>query len=409
MLLAGPSRSQLASLAVKALVFEPDPGGHRLQYAGLVARGLHEVGVSVVLATSHSAVESSAWSRYMSDTERLVDVASQAVRINSGSIRSGRSRLAELRAAIRTHQPNRVYLPFADGMTQIAAIGRWINRWRPPEASPPVEALLLRVWYAYPGGDVGARARESLARFGSSHPPWSVLHFNDPAAYRVARDVVPERSLGELVPEPVEQRQRIRTLDARMRLGIEPTGKLLVLAGAVNEHKGADLLLQAFRDAGTGEDVRLLLAGTFSPSVTCLIRSQYADLVETGRLIVRPGFMEADEFWNVLCAADAICLPYRKHIGSSGLAAYAAYLKKPVLASKFGWVGEAVRRFQLGLSIDVENRSQLQDAVCRVTSESQLTGGSASAEFVRFNTEANFMRAWTRGVVRGTTGDVRRA
>ena len=114
-------------------------------------------------------------------------------------------------------------------------------------------------------------------------------------------------------------------------------------------------------------------------------------MFQNERLILIDRYVSEETFNLGLNAADVVCTPYPRHIGSSGIVVRAAAMERPVLASEYGWVGAVTQAFRLGQTCPVDNldqfamkiRESLDDAPTYRLSE----GGR---RFVSFHTLRNF-------------------
>ena len=262
----------------------------------------------------------------------------------------------------------------------------------------PVQALHHRARFAYPARGISAQTRRFASRWSAAHSPW-LIRYIDPLAVEAATWIPEDARLAHLIPEPVKQLAPIARKTAREALGIPTTGRYLSLIGVIDKRKGLNLLLHAFEQADLGPDVRLLLAGKHSDFARRAVRSSSSELVEDDRVIVLDRFLSAPDFWLALCASDLVCAPYPTHIGSSGIVARAAYLERPVLASDFGWIGEATRRFGLGTVVDVSDHVALTAALQTSTDTlGSFRPDPRAREFVAFNTPEQFKGAWLHGI-----------
>ena len=161
--------------------------------------------------------------------------------------------------------------------------------------------------------------------------------------------------------------------------------------GSITNRKGVGALVRAFCDASLGENVRLLIAGDIDAPVKDLLATAYEDPIRTGQLIVIDRFLTSREFWLTFRATDVVCAPYVNHVGSSGIVACAAYAERPVLASDFGWVGEATRRYELGIAVDVSDHVAFVKGIKEmIHGIDSFVPSLRSAVLVDFNTPTRF-------------------
>jgi len=111
--------------------------------------------------------------------------------------------------------------------------------------------------------------------------------------------------------------------------------------------------------------------------------------------------LSARDLWLSLCAADIVAVPYQRHVGSSGIVARAARLGRPLLASDYGWVGEATTRYGLGEVVEAKSIDAIARGLERlVASGLTSTRTERSLPYVSFNTEEQFIARWMESIDR---------
>jgi glycosyltransferase involved in cell wall biosynthesis len=254
-----------------------------------------------------------------------------------------------------------------------------------------IEGILMRGRFAYPAQRPRDRifARAWLA--ATTRSPFDILHHLDPIPYEaiMARGGrLAARS--RLIPEPVEPVQQVDRVDARRRLCLPEDGRLICCPGWLDTRKGVDRLIRAFAAAQLAGTDRLLLAGRMEPAIRSVLDA-HAELQRAGRLIAREGCLSDEELHLSMSAADLVCTPYPRHIGSSGIIVRAAALQRMVLASDFGWVGMIVARFGLGMTCDCRDDDALASALpAALARSSAFRPTDAAARFTQFHTHENF-------------------
>lgn len=175
--------------------------------------------------------------------------------------------------------------------------------------------------------------------------------------------------------------------------------------GRRREQKGTDLLVRAFAAARVKANDRLLLVGKIAPTIRRLIESEMKPWLQDGRLILIDGYVSHELFCLALNAADVICTPYPRHIGSSGIVVRAAAIGKPILASSYGWVGAVVSTFGLGSTCVVSKIEEFsQKLEASLESSASYRQPHEATRFVRFHTIANFFLCPHYGKDQGKEG-----
>ena len=102
------------------LIYEPDVTGHRLQHVRHLADALLEIGCRVSLALPADFRNHPEFEVHISAREPHIEIVPQLDPHQSSSLSARRRRLKELFNTIGELEPDRAYVPFADGITQLA-------------------------------------------------------------------------------------------------------------------------------------------------------------------------------------------------------------------------------------------------------------------------------------------------
>ena len=402
---------------LRLLIFEPNPTGHRLQHVRLLLDAASSLPVAPVLALSRGAPATQEFAVHLApalasdgragggpavEVDASLDVPDGAGR---SPVSAGLAHLRLLHGAVAQHRPDHVYVPYADGLAQLAGVAQALGRspLRPARGAPrPVaEALLMRGRFAYPADSPlrGAKSRVWLAATAAS--PFDVLHHLDPIPYEAIR-----RRGGHLaaksriIPEPVEPLRDIGRVAARRRLSLPEGGRYVGCVGRLDRRKGIDLLLAAFaaadRAGRIGPGDRLLLMGRAEPQIAALLAGEHAALVAAGRIVVIDRYVDEAELEAGVCALDVVATLYPQHIGSSGVVVRAAAAGRATLGSDYGWVGMAVDRFGLGRTCRASDTPAVAAALADLLDESgRFALPPLGRRFVEFHTAANYAAHWT--------------
>ncbi|MEM1330313.1 MAG: glycosyltransferase [Planctomycetota bacterium] len=391
---------------MRCIVFEPNTGGHRMTYVGLLLSALAEM-LPTTLVTTDGATTTEEFSAQVGPLlERFHDrlsVDASAEPVPRGMLPSARSRLRSFRGAMQsTSEETRVFAPTADGLAQLAGLAVRLGR-NPVPLGVSVEAALHRGSWAYPaaGWKRSIQVATSLALVRAA--PFSVLHHVDVTSYEWLKTQGGPLGLrSRLLPDPVEFGDTREASDARRRLELPVGGRIVGCAGSMDTRKGMDLLVRAFKlahDRGLLErDDRLLLVGKLKPAIRAIIEGECSDLTSTGRLLLIDRYVSNEELDDAICAMDVVCTPYPAHVGLSNIALRAAHAGRYVLGSGYGWQGLVIPRFGLGTLLEsARNLHGFSAAIPVALDASESHAPSeASRELVRFHTPENFASAFTR-------------
>jgi glycosyltransferase involved in cell wall biosynthesis len=127
--------------------------------------------------------------------------------------------------------------------------------------------------------------------------------------------------------------------------------------GYMVRRKGLDYALEGFRrfiDANPGTSHTLVLAGGVIKGQEAAFR-EITDMIEanglTGKIVMR-GFVEESELDDLYWNAEAVIIPAKISMGSSGPLFHAASYGKCVIASRVGHFEEDIKHLETGVLVD---------------------------------------------------------
>jgi len=385
---------------LRTIILELNPSGHRFHYVRLIAEGLSEVGLRPVIVTSARAVASPEFDVHLRRVAGLADIdASVHFPEKRGWALAGTT-LQALRGALTKHRPHHAYLPFADGVAQRLALEGLLRR-SGFLSQTRIEGLLFRGEFAYPRTRTPRDfVKDRVTEYLISRVPRTSLHLLDPLVYEHVKSISGHHRLAvTLVPEPVEMTFSMSSSESRDVLGLERSGKYVVCVGGISRRKGTDLVLRAFQDRRIPSASALLLFGPHDEHTRSLLRGPFADAVRRGEIVSRDGYLPQSTIEHAVSAADVVALPYRRHVGSSGVLTRAAAARKTIVGQEYGWIGECIRRFELGYTCDPESIRDLSATLERALKK-PVAQNSDARRFVAFNRPENFKAAWMTDVRR---------
>lgn len=148
--------------------------------------------------------------------------------------------------------------------------------------------------------------------------------------------------------------------EARKKLGIETTEKVLLALGGTRWDKGLDILLDALTEVKA--PFHLLVAGQeqyFSREEIEKRSASYADKVT---LILE--FLSDVNFSQCLSTADIVVLPYRKSFdGASGPLGEGVWQNKMIIGANHGSLGRTIEENHLGMTFESENIQSLAEVL----------------------------------------------
>jgi len=383
------------------VIFEPCPRGHRFTYVKRVINALAPLPVKITLATSPGASNCETY------PEQLASIASRFEMVErypeadpTGKLSFGWNTAASLARAAADFRPDHIIAPSCDGVLEMLGIQR-LALQAPAFSNTELEAMIMGASWAYLDRQTPrrwARRRAWAATVGASSV--RTLHVIDPLLMRSFRALTPGiASRTVLSPDPVEAVPAVSKSEARKRLGIEEGGRLISCVGRLDERKGVDILIRAFKAASLRNDDRLLLVGTHMPEINALLQGEAADLVRAGRIISRDGYVSDEQMILSIAAADLVGVTYRRHLGSASILIRAAAQGRPILSSDLGWPGETCQRFALGTACTVRDLAMVTRCLREALDASTtFTPHPAAARFVEFHSVENAHAFWAQRV-----------
>ncbi|AFY71008.1 glycosyl transferase group 1 [Thalassoporum mexicanum PCC 7367] len=154
----------------------------------------------------------------------------------------------------------------------------------------------------------------------------------------------------------------------RYQLAIEPQRTSFLLFGAIyDRRKGLPQILAALMelDAKKQAQICLVLAGQ-------LFRSQKPDIDQLlnqlaqntpVQLVIRDQYISEAEMKLFYASADVILAAYQKHVGMSGIVVEAAAAGRPLICSNYGLMGQIVRQYHLGITVDATKPIAIAQAI----------------------------------------------
>jgi glycosyltransferase involved in cell wall biosynthesis len=324
---------------MRVLVFEAASGGHSFNYHRLLLPAVTELADEVIVVLRQDALASEFAQVQLRETPAGIRWE-PSIRNPTGSLLQRQSAFRRaMRDAVIRHKPDHVYVPTADPVSQLSGIAASLSQ-RDIPWGVEAEAALHRCGFAYPTPSLAKRTMRRFGFWAHSRAPWTRVFNVDVLAYEWVQKHGGEMAQRNfLLPDPIEAGREVDRAEARHRLNIPCDGTLIGCVGAINERKGVDCLLAAFKKADLPSSGRLLLAGSHEPLIRDLLKNEFADLVRAGRIVSIDRYLAVDELQQALGAMDLVCTPYMHQIAIASITLRAAAANRPVLAADDGWCG----------------------------------------------------------------------
>jgi glycosyltransferase involved in cell wall biosynthesis len=165
------------------------------------------------------------------------------------------------------------------------------------------------------------------------------------------------------LPDPVQLYSTSNSQIEKLRenLGIQPERKVFLMFGVPQSRKGIYQLLEAITSLSSElcRKLCLLLVGPISSEPQVLKQSTELSDALPIQLIIQDQFVPDQDIQPYFQLADVVLAPYQRHIGMSAILVRAAAAGKPVLSCKYGVMGETVKRYKLGLTVEASQPTEI--------------------------------------------------
>jgi glycosyltransferase involved in cell wall biosynthesis len=200
------------------------------------------------------------------------------------------------------------------------------------------------------------------------------------------------------LPDPVEILNPSETQPKNLKkeLGIEENRQVFLLFGALTARKGIYQLLDAIAALPSQlcQKMCLLLVGESNIQAQMKTKIDIICQSKPIQIIGRYEFVPEQDVQAYFQMADVILAPYQRHVGMSGILLLAAAAQKPVLSSNYGLMGEIVRRYELGLTVDSTEPKEIAKGLTRflVEDSDKLCDRTKMQSFAEQNSAEEFAR-----------------
>jgi glycosyltransferase involved in cell wall biosynthesis len=403
--------------SLRVLIYEPGAGGgHRLTYVRHAVQALETLRaqgaqIEILVAIGRGVEQEQDFTQQLAPLQGagVAEFVITEPAPKHGTPKPRGKLLVPFAELITRHKPDHVLIPTSDNHVQMMGTPGFATRHGLRRGKPEIEAVLHQGSFAYPFGGAKQRVAKRIALELLRRSPISRLLLVDVVAYRWIREHGGKLSkIADVLPDPADDVELVDRQVARQRLGLPVEGALLVSAGQQNDRKGADLLLRAYALGRSKklltQDDRLLLAGKCSEPIQAMLRSECAELVASGSIIVMDDYLSNEALSDAIASADVVLAAHNAHKGLSNIVLRSVAAERPVLTSAYGWFEEVVPRFGIGQTVDVSNPLAFAQAMRSVVDQHQPNSQSAShAALRRFHSVGNF-RATTVSRLRERLG-----
>jgi glycosyltransferase involved in cell wall biosynthesis len=179
------------------------------------------------------------------------------------------------------------------------------------------------------------------------------------------------------LPDPIEYTSV--TIDDKLRQNVirkyrlDAGKKNILLFGCIDNRKNLINIIDSLRLLSSKDrsSVHFVIAGPFNAD----IREKYIGYIEKHREVLdifyNDDFVAGEEREILFQSSDLVVMPYVNFYSSSNVLGHAIRHKKKVLASNTGIVGNLVKEYNIGLTVDPHNPAAIKTAVSELLFEPQ--------------------------------------
>lgn len=198
------------------------------------------------------------------------------------------------------------------------------------------------------------------------------------------------------LPDPVKiyNESDSKLAEIKKNLAIQPGRTTFLMFGVPQKRKGIYELLDAISllSPELCQKFCLLLVGPIASE--SLVQTRLKELSETLpiQISIRDEFVPDREIQSYFQVSDVILAPYQRHIGMSAILVRAAAADKPVLSTNYGLMGEIVKRYKLGLTVDASIPAEIAKGLTQfiLKSPTELCDISSMKDFAEQNYAERF-------------------
>ncbi len=390
----------------RLLLFDLNPTGHHAGYLHHLIRYWHEwnmageliVVVSPAFLTMHSSIVAQAQT---APTVHLVAISDTEEVHRQSRDRQIVQMQYEWKLVVRyarQWQASQVLLMYFDTFQLALSLARRVPC--------PVAGIFFRPVFHYEAwGHRLASNREKLQEWRKRQLiRWVVRRRSLQTLFCLDPFVVPTlnqwagRNMAAYLPDPVEVYPTpVADVAAlRQQLAIEPTRRVMLVFGQLDERKGLFTLIEALKRLTPDQQANwcLLLAGPVDGGIAQALDVGITVLkAETDVQVVRHhSFVPEPEIQLYFSLSDLIVTLYQRHIGMSAVLVRAAAAGRPVLSSDYGLMGQLVKTKGLGQAVDAENSVAVADALATFGQETWVTDLGAMQSFAKQNRASEYAK-----------------
>jgi glycosyltransferase involved in cell wall biosynthesis len=247
----------------------------------------------------------------------------------------------------------------------------------------------------------------------SNHPNFHTLLSLDSYAVKFIGRHFPKLNTVHL-PDPIyleEKSNDKKPFEFKNGQDIENHRKVFLMFGNLDERKGIFQVLESLSklDRSLHERICLIFAGKMDAKILKDFQENVHRIIDDSQvqIISQLRFLSEEEVESLFEISDIVLAPYQNHVGMSGILLLAAVHQKAVISQNFGLMGELVRRFKLGMTVDSLNLESISQAIeeCLTKPCDEYFNAESALEFAHMHDSHKFALTITRSIIYKKVGN----
>lgn len=167
-----------------------------------------------------------------------------------------------------------------------------------------------------------------------------------------------------LLSDPVQVNKTYTIEEARERLNIDESSRIIGYIGNIDKRKALLEFLEAYFSIEEFDiKDKVLLMGKLDKDYKEFIVTNYSNMINGGRLIIIDKHLSYDEIELGLGACDLVSVLYHPTPGLSANMLYAVCSGKRVIANEYGYTGMMIDKFDLGVKCNSRDVNSIKKAI----------------------------------------------
>ncbi|RFS13501.1 glycosyltransferase [Emticicia sp. C21] len=223
-----------------------------------------------------------------------------------------------------------------------------------------------------------------------------VFIFNDRQTVKTMNETLGTKIFAYL-PDPVYDYPSRDGLLIREKYRINANRKIFLAFGMIDSKKNVVNLLKGLQQLSAEEASRscLLIVGKIRDEYQAPLAEAIAEAKQLRpelQVALESRFVGDDEMESFIGQSDVISLAYVNFYSSSGVIGLASRHNKPIIATKYGVVGEQTREYNLGITVDGHKSEEIKEAFQYFLNTSKVEYPQKAKQFIEDHTSEAFIR-----------------